>query len=181
MKRIIIGIFAILSMAACNQQGKPDNGNPASVNPSADAGCPVNSVCKTLNGVDYYTDAQTKIANFKAAYMDDANRLRSVSEWYSRKDISDMLALLNHEFNAVDGVRIYFGAQSISGKQIKARLFLVTTKQRTPSSTDPTQSAHQDYYNHDGGYAIFSRETGSDLYNNTTEEIKEGGLLYGDT
>lgn len=135
---------------------------------------------ETLNGVDYNTKAKSMIATFKGAYSLDRNRLRSISEWYSRKDIEDMLDLLKGEADRVDGIRFYFGAQSVNGNQIATRLFLVTTKLRIPVPTDPKISAHQDYYEHDSKYAILSRETGADLYDNSTEELKEGGLLYGD-
>lgn len=169
MKKVVIGILTLLITASFYQ------GYKKVLSTSRQA-----SVKKTLNGYDYQR-ALDMISNFKKRYTND-HGLKSISAWYSKADIQNMLDLLTKEGNdtniLTDGVRFYFGSETALGTtKLDVKILLVSTKAKTPVAPNNT-SLHGDYYDHADTYFGSANVTGDAMQNAAAQMLQNGGLLY---
>ena len=133
------------------------------------------TVQKTLNG--YSQDvAQQMIANFAAYYTAD-NNAKSVNDWYSIADLTNIYNLLTSETQA-DGVRFYFGcnAPAADTTALSLTIFMVSTQYR--SQVIGSQSQHADYYQHTAAY-LSNGPFGSPANEAAAASLAAGALLYG--
>ncbi len=133
------------------------------------------TVQKTLNGYNQAV-AEEMIANFANYYQADDNP-KSVNDWYSITDLTNIYKLLTSEAQA-DGVRFYFGcnAPAADNTALTLTIFLVSTQYR--SQVVGTQSQHADYYDHTAAY-LNNGPFGSPVNNAATASFAAGALLYG--
>jgi hypothetical protein len=171
MKKLLIGIFTLLTIAAC-KQNKTNNANTA-LNPLAS----VSSSPTTLNG--YPQDrAITMISNFASNMDYDKNTTKAVSVWFSKEQINAIDTLLENEVKTkgTDGIRFYFACDApLTTTKLELSIFLVSTKTRNPTVSG--LSDHQDYYDHTSNFLGIgvlgdltddAQPTGALLYNKTT-------------
>lgn len=133
------------------------------------------TVQKTLNGYDQAV-AQQMIANFADNYQAD-NNAKSLNDWYSIADLTNIYNLLTSETQA-DGVRFYFGcnAPAAGTTALSLTLFLVSTQYR--SQVTGSQSQHADYYGHTAAY-LNNGPFGSPVNDAAAVSFTAGALLYG--
>lgn len=133
------------------------------------------TVQKTLNGYSQAV-AQKMIANFAANYQAD-NNPKSVNDWYSIADLTNIYKLLTSETQA-DGVRFYFGCDTPAAgtTALSLTIFLVSTQYR--SVVVGTQSQHADYYDHTAAY-LNNGPFGSPANDAAAASFSAGALLYG--
>ncbi|MDB5123933.1 MAG: hypothetical protein JWP94_2062 [Mucilaginibacter sp.] len=170
MKKLVIGMLTLLITASFYQGYK----KPLSTSRQA-------PFQKTLNGYDRQR-ALGMISNFKGRYAKDYG-LKSISAWYSKADIQNMLDLLTKEGNdpniLTDGVRFYFGSETAPGTtKLDVKILLVSTMAKTPVAPDHT-SQHGDYYDHTANYLGSANVTGDAMQDAAGHVFQNRGLLYG--
>jgi hypothetical protein len=170
MKKLLIGMLTLLITASFYHGYKNVHSEKKPPTPEK----------KTLNGFDQQR-ALDMISNFKNRYANDNGR-KSISAWYSKADIQNMLDLLTTEGNdpaiRTDGVRFYFGSETPTGTtKLDVKILLVSTKPKAPVLPDHA-SAHGDYYDHTSVYLNSTNITGDAINDNAARILREGGLLY---
>jgi len=129
----------------------------------------------TLNGFDY-PSARKMIDFFDTTYTNDKGR-KSFCAWFSKAEIAVMQKALQEEVANVDGVRLYFGADSKIGTKLQnIKLFLISTTKRARPAKG--LSVHGDYEEHE---SYLNKNLGQYYSNKCGTVLGMGGVLYGDT
>jgi hypothetical protein len=152
MKKLILLSCIPLLMAACKSSGN----KTAADSSQNEAALRVTSIKKTLNGIDQ-AQAKKMIDYFEKS-MQDFSTTEQASYFLNKDMLQKMVGLLESEKKKnpdVDGLRIYFGKESLKDPRIS--LLLVSTKAfKDPANPDKT---HDDYYEHPDTARLFQSST----------------------
>jgi len=167
MKKLVIGIFAVLITAFVLQGCKS--------NSSKTAATPPPTVQQTLDGVPQ-SEALQKIKNFSDFSGKDVSS-KSIAVFYPIAQLKaiDSILTKEHTDTTATGIRFHFGCDSPASGNRNLKIYMVATNDR--KVTDPHLSTHVDYYVHVPNI-LSTTEIGTTNYNGS-DEYKKGGTLYG--
>ncbi len=161
MKKVLLIAGILLSILSCNSNKKSsDNSIDASLQPS---------LMTSLNGISY-ADASIMINRF---LHNKTINYSQATIWFKKSIINSMDSLLHvikNENVAIDGVRLYFGKDSINRNTVIA---VATFSDGYPAPNDTSELIHRDFFYLNAHYLTTPDARGTANYSPV-----QGALLF---